>query len=161
VPATGVEYERVWRVPWKFTIDESTVGITGRTDICRTDGTRAIWEVKYSQSLSEESILQLAIYAALMQEQFPGEAPLAYLINARTGQAMRIIPNNKNSLKQIVSKLVENKTRTGEPGRMTDEEFFEDAKNGFKNAIGPLVLPAWFSQPTKVQPGPLPKGKKK
>jgi predicted RNA-binding protein (virulence factor B family) len=44
---------------------------------------------------------------------------------------------------------------------MTDEEFFEDSKNRFKNAIGPLVLPAWFSQPTKVQPGPLPKGKKK
>lgn len=147
VPGEGVEYEKqlLW-LGFPRSQPEGTVDIEGRCDIYRSGGSRAIWEVKYTQSLSEEGILQVAVYAAMLQAKF-GEAPLTYLVNARTGQVVRIVPKHKDSLRKIVQNLVNNKPGGMQDGSMTNEEFFKEADNGFKNDLGPLALPAWFSKP--------------
>ncbi|TGZ84502.1 P-loop containing nucleoside triphosphate hydrolase protein [Ascodesmis nigricans] len=126
-----------------------------------------VWEIKYTESLAPQHVLQTAVYAALMQCPPPKSAaspssslssanssesestapppPEAYLINARTSQALRI----SGDFNAVVHRLVRLKTGVDTGGlveHLTNEEFLDEAKLDWENWENEVGVPRWFSQ---------------
>ncbi|KAF7908258.1 uncharacterized protein EAF01_004013 [Botrytis porri] len=118
--------------------------VGGAMDICRPKKEiAAVWEIKHSDSLSPEHLLQVALYMLLLGEKSSG-----FLVSARTGQTVQVLPKTSESLMQILQLLVDSKSG-GEQSRLlntySDEEFLEECERDFGGLVGKCALPAWFS----------------
>ncbi|KAK6599889.1 hypothetical protein H4I95_08764 [Botrytis cinerea] len=118
--------------------------VGGAMDICRPKKEiAAVWEIKHSDSLSPEHLLQVALYMLLLGEKSSG-----FLVSARTGQTVQVFPKTPGSLMEILQLLVDSKSG-GEQSRLlntySDEEFLEECKRDFGGLVGKCALPAWFA----------------
>lgn len=118
--------------------------VTGAMDICRPRGaSKAVWEVKYTESLQPENLLQTALYVLLL-----GEPASGFLVSARTGQTVQVLPRTSGSLMEILQLLVDAKSG-GEQTRLlntySDEEFLAECGRDFEKLVGRCALPKWFS----------------
>ncbi|KAF7952479.1 uncharacterized protein EAE97_001976 [Botrytis byssoidea] len=123
---------------------KSGVTVTGVMDICRPKKEiAAVWEIKHSDSLSPEHLLQVALYMLLLGGKSSG-----FLVSARTGQTVQVLSKNPESLMQILQLLVDSKSG-GEQSRLlntySDEEFLEECRRDFGGLVGKCALPAWFA----------------
>lgn len=125
-------------------VKKSGVIVTGAMDICRPRGaSKAVWEVKYTESLQPEHLLQTALYILLL-----GEPASGFLVSARTGQTVEVLPKTAGSLKEILQLLIDAKSG-GEQTRLlnsyTDEEFLGECARDFEGLVGRCALPKWFA----------------
>lgn len=125
-------------------VKKKGVIVTGAMDMCRPRGAnKAVWEVKYTESLQPEHLLQTALYMLLL-----GEPAAGFLVSARTGQTVQVLPRTASSLMEILQLLVDAKSG-GEQTRLlntySDEEFLEECGRDFKGLVGRCALPKWFS----------------
>lgn len=118
--------------------------VTGAMDICRPRGaSKAVWEVKYTESLQPEHLLQTALYMLLL-----GESASGFLVSARTGQTVQVLPRTAHSLREILQLLVDAKSG-GEQTRLlntySDDEFLAECGRDFEGLVGKCALPKWFA----------------
>lgn len=118
--------------------------VTGAMDMCRPRGaSKAVWEVKYTESLQPEHLLQTALYMLLL-----GEPASGFLVSARTGQTVQVLPRTEQSLREILQLLVDAKSG-GEQTRLlntySDEEFLAECGRAFEGLVGKCALPKWFA----------------
>ncbi|KAF3761685.1 hypothetical protein M406DRAFT_74629 [Cryphonectria parasitica EP155] len=118
--------------------------VAGAMDICRLQGTsKTVWEIKNSESLQPEHLLQVALYILLL-----GEPASGFLVSSRTGQAVQVLPRTPQSLMEILQLLVNAKSG-GEQTRLlntySDDEFLEECGRNFGGLVGKCALPAWFA----------------
>lgn len=118
--------------------------VSGAMDICRPGGSnKTVWEIKYTQSLQPEHVLQVALYMLLL-----GKSASGFLVSARTGQAVQVVPRTSASLMEILQLLVGAKSG-GEQTRLlntySDEEFLESCRQNFDDLVDKCALPAWFA----------------
>lgn len=158
VPVRGIFFERIaFRKYLEITRGggptrpekKEGVLVSGAMDICRPKKGKAIvWEIKHSDSLSPEHLLQVALYMLLL-----GESALGFLVSARTGQTVQVLPKTSDSLLEILQLLVDAKSG-GAQSRLlntySDEEFLGECRSDFKGLVGKCALPAWFAmRPTE------------
>ncbi|ROW01301.1 hypothetical protein VMCG_05929 [Cytospora schulzeri] len=122
----------------------SGVIVTGAMDMSRPGGdNKTVWEIKYMDSLHPEHLLQTALYMLLL-----GESSSGFLVSARTGQTVQVLPKTPESLTEILQLLVDAKSG-GEQTRLlntySDEEFLEECRRDYQGLIGKCALPAWFA----------------
>ncbi|KAF8053925.1 P-loop containing nucleoside triphosphate hydrolase protein [Lyophyllum atratum] len=161
IPARGVRYERNIQhffpdIEYGGAPDTTNGGrgvyVRGCTDISRTNtAPHTVWEIKYTTTLQAEHILQVSLYAAIMSaNRQPDEGPVkCYLLSAQTGQMVEIRPKTSTSYLDLLQKLVAAKSGGYQPRLLNsfkDDEFLEECRGGFRNLIGPVVLPVWFNQ---------------
>ncbi|TGO38351.1 hypothetical protein BHYA_0076g00020 [Botrytis hyacinthi] len=125
-------------------LKKSGVIVTGAMDICRPKkDIAAVWEIKHSDSLSPEHLLQVVLYMLLLGGKSSG-----FLVSARTGQTVQVLPKTPESLMEILQLLVDSKSG-GEQSRLlntySDEEFLEECRRDFGGLVGKCALPAWFA----------------
>lgn len=118
--------------------------LSGAMDICRPGKiNKTVWEIKYSQSLQPEHLLQVALYMLLL-----GESASGFLVSARTGQTVQVLPRTPQSLMEILQLLVDAKSG-GEQTRLlntySDEEFLRECGRDFEGLVDKCALPAWFA----------------
>lgn len=82
-----------------------------------------------------------------------GESASGFLVSARTGQTVQVLPKTSESLTEILQLLGDAKSG-GEQTRLlntySDEEFLAECRSGFTGLVGKCVLPAWFAmKPTR------------
>ncbi|KAF7954614.1 hypothetical protein EAE96_005733 [Botrytis aclada] len=123
---------------------QSGVILVGAMDICRPKKEiAAVWEIKHSDSLSPEHLLQVALYMLLLGGKSSG-----FLVSARTGQTVQVLPKTPESLMQILQLLVDSKLG-GKQTRLlntySDEEFLDECAGDFAGLVGKCALPAWFA----------------
>ncbi|KUI53478.1 hypothetical protein VP1G_01013 [Cytospora mali] len=123
---------------------KSGIILTGAMDISRPGRmNKTVWEIKYTESLAPEHLLQTALYMLLL-----GESSSGFLVSARTGQTVRILPKTPDSLMEILQILVNAKSG-GEQTRLlntySDEEFLDECGRDFDGLVGKCALPAWFA----------------
>ncbi|KAJ8066882.1 hypothetical protein OCU04_004265 [Sclerotinia nivalis] len=122
--------------------------MSGAMDICHPKkGNATVWEIKHSDSLSPEHLLQVALYMLLL-----GESASGFLVSARTGQTVQVLPRTSDSLVEILQLLVDAKSG-GEETRLlntySDEEFLRECRSDFNGLVGKCALPAWFAMKPK------------
>lgn len=88
--------------------------VKGRTDF---ETETAILEVKCTESLTEEHVIQTAIYGYAKKKP-------AYLLNVLTGELMMVSVMPDNIMKRIIEDLITSKTECGFP--FSDEEFLRE-----------------------------------
>ncbi|KAG6361923.1 hypothetical protein INS49_010152 [Diaporthe citri] len=125
-------------------VKKQGVIVTGAMDICRPRGaSKTVWEVKYTESLQPEHLLQTALYMLLL-----GEPASGFLVSARTGQTVQVLPRTQRSLREILQILVDAKSG-GEQTRLlnaySDEEFLAECGRDFEGLVGKCALPKWFA----------------
>lgn len=118
--------------------------LSGALDICRPRGPpKTVWEIKNSDSLQPEHLLQVAMYMLLLGEDSSG-----LLVSSRTGQVVEVLSKTPESLLEILQLLVDAKSG-GEQTRLlnkfSDEEFLEECRRDFAGLVGKCALPAWFA----------------
>lgn len=118
--------------------------VSGAMDLCRPRGAnKTVWEVKYTESLQPEHLLQTALYMLLL-----GEPASGFLVSARTGQTIQVLPKTKQSLMEILQLLVDAKSG-GEQTRLlntySDDEFLAECGSDFEGLVGHCALPKWFA----------------
>lgn len=118
--------------------------VGGALDISRPRGPpKTVWEIKNSDSLQPEHLLQVALYMLLL-----GESSLGFLVSSRTGQVVEVLSRRPESLMEILQLLVDAKSG-GEQNRLlntySDEEFLEECRRDFAGLVGKCALPAWFA----------------
>lgn len=123
---------------------KSGVIVSGAMDISRPGGeNKTVWEIKYTESLGPEHLIQTALYMLLL-----GEPSSGFLVSARTGQTVQVLPRTPESLAEVLQLLVDAKSG-GEQTRLlntySDEEFLEECGRDYKGLIGKCALPAWFA----------------
>jgi len=144
----SVRFEREVRhtFPGFQFIDGTDRILRGRLDISDLKHKR-IWEVKYTQRLRAEHILQVALYAGIVEAKH-GKGSTCKLINAMSGQVIGISPKTENSYEKIIQQLISSKCTkkpTSTLANLADEGFIKEAGNAFENHICPVVLPSWFN----------------
>ena len=104
---------------------------------------KTVWEIKNSDSLQPEHLLQVALYMLLL-----GESSSGFLVSSRTGQVVEVFARTPDSLMEILQLLVDAKSG-GEQTRLlntfSDEEFLEECRRDFAGLVGKCALPAWFA----------------
>lgn len=125
-------------------VKKKGVIVTGAMDMCRPRGaSKAVWEVKYTESLQPEHLLQTALYMLLL-----GEPASGFLVSARTGQTVQVLPRTEHSLREVLQLLVDAKSG-GEQTRLlntySDEEFLAECGRAFEGLVGKCALPKWFA----------------
>ncbi|RPA93647.1 P-loop containing nucleoside triphosphate hydrolase protein [Choiromyces venosus 120613-1] len=148
----GCRFERNTRQTFhgsQFTpqIDVDEARISGRLDISVLKK-KLVFEVKYTQKFRDEHILQLALYAALVEKKC-GKGSTSKLINAMSGQVIQVKPKTESSYENILGRLIGGKVKQSRTlvSSLTHEDFIKEAGNAFENYIGPVVLPSWFNDP--------------
>lgn len=155
ISGRGIDFERIMHR--KFTNSdgstspdsESAFILSGAMDICRSGAqNRTVWEIKYTQTLAPEHLLQVALYMLLL-----GEDTAGYLVSARTGQTVQVLPKTPKSISQILQLLVDAKSGRKQEKLLSaysDDEFLAECGRGFENLVGKCALPAWFAaKPTR------------
>lgn len=125
-------------------LKKNGVIVSGAMDMCRPRGaSKAVWEVKYTESLQPEHLLQTALYLLLL-----GEPASGFLVSARTGQTVQVLPRTTGSLMEILQLLVDAKSG-GEQTRLlttySDEEFLAECARDLEALVGRCALPSWFA----------------
>jgi hypothetical protein len=102
------------------------IEIGGAIDIMSDD---AIWEVKCTDTLQLEHLLQIIVYAWLYQKHGGGtETERAFkIINIRTGEVRQLVDDAQFQIQNIVDALFNYKYKEIE--RSTDEEFVERCRS--------------------------------
>lgn len=102
------------------------IEIGGAIDIMSDD---AIWEVKCTDTLQLEHMLQLIVYAWLYQKHGGGTETerLFKIINIRTGEVRQLVDDAQFQIQNIVDALFNYKYKEIE--RSTDEEFIERCRS--------------------------------
>lgn len=123
---------------------KSGVIVAGVMDVCRPGkSNRTVWEIKYTESLQPEHVLQVAIYMLLL-----GESASGFLVSARTGQTVQVAPRSAGSLLEVLQLLVDAKSG-GEQNRLlntySDEEFLDQCRRNFEDLVDDCALPPWFA----------------
>ncbi|KAJ4418264.1 hypothetical protein N0V82_005655 [Gnomoniopsis sp. IMI 355080] len=118
--------------------------LSGAMDICRPCGVnKTVWEVKNSQSLQPEHLLQVALYMLLL-----GDSASGFLVSSRTGQVVEVVASTPASLLEILQLLVDAKSG-GDQTRLlntySDEEFVAECRRDFAGLVRKCALPAWFA----------------
>lgn len=118
--------------------------VTGAVDMCRPGGAnKTVWEIKNSESLQPEHLLQVALYMLLL-----GESTSGFLVSSRTGQVVEVIAKSPHALMEILQVLVDAKSG-GEQTRLlntfSDDEFLDQCRRDFAGLVGKCALPAWFA----------------
>lgn len=118
--------------------------VTGAMDICRPRGAnKTVWEVKNSESLQPEHLLQVALYMLLL-----GDSASGFLVSSRTGQVVQVIAGAPGSLLEILQLLVDAKSG-GEQTKLlntfSDEEFLAECRRDFAGLVRKCALPAWYA----------------
>jgi hypothetical protein len=118
--------------------------VGGQMDICRPRGaSKTAWEVKYTETLQPEHLLQTALYMLLL-----GEPASGFLVSARTGQTIQVLPRATGSLNEILQLLVDAKSggvQTRLLNTYSDEEFLAECARGFDGLVARCALPSWFA----------------
>ncbi|CAN8098324.1 unnamed protein product [Discula destructiva] len=118
--------------------------VRGALDICRPGGAdKAVWEIKNSESLQPEHLLQVALYMLLM-----GTSSSGFLVSSRTGQVVEVLAKTPDSLMQILQSLVDAKSggeQTSLLNKYSDKEFLKECRRNFAGLVGKCALPAWFA----------------
>ncbi|KAL1881328.1 hypothetical protein Daus18300_001181 [Diaporthe australafricana] len=125
-------------------VKKKGVIVTGAMDVCRPRGAnKAVWEIKYTESLQPEHLLQTALYMLLL-----GESASGFLVSARTGQTVQVLPRAPESLMEVLQLLVDAKSG-GEQTRLlntySDAEFLAECGRDFAGLVGKCALPKWFA----------------
>lgn len=128
--------------------------LSGAMDMCRarsstnttttaTKNKKTVWEIKYTDSLHPEHLLQVALYMLLL-----GSDALGFLVSARTGQTVQVLPRTKDSLQEILQLLVASKSGGEQKPLLntySDEEFLAECRRDFGGLVDRCALPAGFS----------------
>lgn len=123
--------------------------VAGAMDMCRPRGgnvantKKTVWEIKYTDSLHPEHLLQVALYMLLL-----GKDSLGFLVSARTGQTVQVLPKTKDSLLEILQLLVDAKSGGKQKPLLntySDEEFLAECRRDFEGLVDKCALPAEFS----------------
>lgn len=120
------------------------VVVLGAMDICRPyTEEKTVWEIKYTESLQPENVLQVALYMLLL-----GDGASGFLVSARTGQTVQVEPRSPESLTEILQLLVDAKSG-GDQTRLlntySDDEFLAQCRRNFEDLVDQCALPAWFA----------------
>ncbi|PSR78707.1 P-loop containing nucleoside triphosphate hydrolase protein [Coniella lustricola] len=106
---------------------------------------KTVWEIKNSESLQPEHLLQVALYMLLLG----GDASvLGFLVSSRTGMTVQVFARSESALMEILQLLVDSKSG-GVQSRLlntyTDAEFLDEARHDFAKLIGKCALPPWYA----------------
>lgn len=137
-----------------------SVIVSGEMDMCRPGRAAAaavaaqqrnktVWEVKNSQSLQPEHLLQVALYMLLLGG---GPSVLGFLVSSRTGQTVQVFPRTEHALLEILQLLVDSKSggvQTRLLNTYSDEEFLKECREDFVDLIDKCALPAWYTMKPK------------
>jgi len=128
---------------------KTDVRVTGVMDICQPSRQAPkVWEIKHMDTLAPEHLIQVALYMMLL-----GKGALGFLVSARTGQVVQVLPKTPQSFPRILQLLVDAKSGGKQASLLstyTDGEFIAECRADFASLVGECALPAWFSQrPTR------------
>lgn len=140
-------------------LDEEHKGIVlqGVADLVIEDK-RQVLEIKYGE-VTPEHIIQVALYNAILgKNQNDGPPWEAYVLSVWSGHFVKVSPKTSHSFRSIIQLLVDAKVRKGYQQQrksyrgaiikdLTDEDFLEQNKNGFRDRIGKGVVPEWLHAP--------------
>lgn len=123
---------------------DSSFLVTGAMDVCRPEaGGKTVWEIKYTQTLAPEHLLQVALYMLLLGGDVDG-----FLVSARTGQTVQVVPRAEESLMEILRLLVSAKSGNDQTRLLntySDKEFLAECGRDFEGLVGRCALPAWYA----------------
>lgn len=117
----------------KYTQEIKKISIEGRTDIIDNN---TVWELKCTQELKPENIIQLAIYAWLIERNEP-EGYKYKLLNILTNE-MKEITYDKVKFERLVEYLVDSKY--GKKNKISDDDFIKQNTNIKFGEYGILVI---------------------
>jgi hypothetical protein len=113
--------------------------VRGRIDVI--DG-NTVWELKWTDSLRPEHVLQLVCYAALDSKKNPHRTYNLLHVPTRQIVSVRQIGNGFWS---VLEELVKVKMESNRSLGLTDLAFEKELKRTFKGFIGGLYIPTWIN----------------
>jgi hypothetical protein len=115
------------------------IDIRGRVDV--TDG-NTVWELKWTDSLRPEHVLQLVCYAALDSGRFPNR--VYKLLHVPTRQIV-VVKGNKDGFMRVLEELVKVRMDGNRSLGLTDEAFEMELGREFEGFVGGLSIPIWLN----------------
>lgn len=116
------------------------VDIRGRVDVI--DG-NSLWELKWTDSLRPEHVLQLVCYAALDSVKNPRRT--YKLLHVPTRQIVSVKQKGEEGFKNVLVELAKVRTEGNRSLGLTDTAFEDELKRGFKGFVGGLTIPIWLN----------------
>jgi len=115
--------------------------IRGRVDVI--DG-NTLWELKWTDSLRPEHVLQLVCYAALDSPKHPRR--VYKLLHVPTRQIVVVKPmEGKGGFRGVLEELVKVRTEENRSLGLTDEAFQGELEKEFFGFVGGLTIPPWLN----------------
>jgi len=125
------------RITFPNTAD--SIDIRGWADVI--DG-RTLWELKWTDSLRPEHVLQLVCYAAL---DFPKHPNRVYkLLHVPTRQIVVVRPM-QDGFRKVLEELVKVRAEGNRSLGLTDDAFKKELKREFGSFVGGLSIPTWLN----------------
>ena len=122
-----------------------SIDIRGRVDV--VDG-RTLWELKWTDSLRPEHVLQLVCYASFDCIKHPNR--VYKLLHVPTRQIVGVKPIG-DGFRKVLGELVRVKAEGNRSLGLTDEEFEKELRREFEGFIGGLKIPTWLN--TRIAQG--------
>ena len=117
----------------------ASIDVRGRMDVI--DG-RTVWELKWTDSLRPEHVLQLVCYAALDSPKHPGR--VYKLLHVPTRQIVVVRPF-ADGFRKVLEELVRVRSEGNRSLGLTDQAFEEELKREFGGFVGGLSIPTWLN----------------
>ena len=124
----------------------SSHDIRGRVDVI--DG-RTLWELKWTDSLRPEHVLQLVCYAALDSPKHPGR--VYKLLHVPTRQIVVVRPGEGGGFRGVLEELVRVRAEGNRSLGLSDEAFEKELGREFEGFVGGLSIPTWLN--TRIAQG--------
>jgi hypothetical protein len=116
------------------------IDVRGRMDII--DG-RTAWELKWTDSLRPEHVLQLVCYAALDSRRNPSRT--YKLLHVPTRQIVVVREARESGFAAVLEELVRVRTEGNRSLGLTDGAFREELGREFGGFVGGLNIPLWLN----------------
>jgi hypothetical protein len=117
----------------------NSIDIRGRVDVI--DG-NTLWELKWTDSLKPEHVLQLVCYAALDSPKHPKRT--YKLLHVPTRQIVVVKPVN-DGFRRVLEELVKVRAGGNRSLGLTDDAFEEELGREFAGFVGGLSIPTWLN----------------
>lgn len=115
------------------------INIQGRVDVI--DG-RTLWELKWTDSLEPEHVLQLVCYAALDSSKHKNR--VYKLLHVPTGQIV-VVKSINQGFRSVLEELIKVKAESNQSLGLTDDAFKKELEREFRSFIGGLSIPTWLN----------------
>jgi hypothetical protein len=115
------------------------IDIRGRVDVIDRN---TVWELKWTDSLRPEHVLQLVCYAALDSAKFPNR--VYKLLHVPTRQIV-VVKGNKDGFMRVLEELLKVRMEGNRSLGLTDEAFEMELGRRFEGFVGGLSIPTWLN----------------